>query len=106
MTERLERAAMPLLTLSGITAAFGLASCCAIPFFLTGLGLSSAWLAGIAIYAIYHRAAFLAVALVGLAGGAVLLWKHRTALKPVAVGLAGLVLSVGAVLLYYGLAYV
>ena len=97
---------MPLLTLSGITAAFGLASCCALPFFLAGLGLGSAWLAGIAIYAFYHRTAFLPVALVGLAGGAVLLWKHRTTPKPVAIGLAGLMLSVGAVLLYCGIAYV
>ena len=103
---KVERTAMPLLVTGGVAAAFSLASCCAIPFFLAGLGLSSAWLAGLAIYAFYHRIAFLAVALIGLAGGAILLWRRRAALKPLAVGLTAVVLSVGMALLYYGVTYV
>ena len=97
---------MPLLTVSGAAAAFGLAACCAIPFFLAWLGLSSAWLVGIAIFAFYHRTVFLAVAFLGLAGGATLLWKHRAVLSQTGIGLTSLVLGTGTVLLFYGMTYV
>ncbi len=51
-----------LLTLSGLGAAFGVASCCGLPFLLATAGLSSAWLAGIALFAAPHRPLLLAVA--------------------------------------------
>ena len=62
-----------LLTLGGIGAAFGLASCCALPFLLTGLGLGTAWLTGIGLFALFHRTAFIVVALIGLTG--IVIWS-------------------------------
>jgi len=44
-----------LLAIGGLAAAFGAASCCAIPMLLGSLGLGSAWLAGVAIVAAPHR---------------------------------------------------
>lgn len=101
-----ERAAPPILTLGGIAAAFGLASCCALPLLLSSLGISAAWLAGIALFAAFHRTAFLAVALIGLAGGAAMVvWqRQRFTRAMLVVQAAGLVL--GAVLLWAGLTYV
>ena len=95
-----------LLTLGGIGAAFGLASCCALPFLLTGLGLGTAWLAGIGLFAVFHRTAFIAVALIGLGGAAVLLWRQRRTMKPAAWAITGAVWVIGAVLFYYGYTYV
>lgn len=95
-----------LLTLGGIGAAFGLAACCALPILLTGLGLGTAWLAGIGLFAIFHRTAFIAGALIGLGGAAVLLWRQRKAMKPVAWAITAAVWLVGTVLFYYGYTYV
>jgi mercuric ion transport protein len=95
-----------LLTLGGIGAAFGLASCCALPFLLAGLGLGTAWLAGIGLFAVFHRTAFIAVALIGLGGAAVLLWRQRPTIKPAAWAITGAVWLIGAVLFYYGYTYV
>ena len=95
-----------LLTLGGIGAAFGLASCCALPFLLTGLGLGTAWLTGIGLFALFHRTAFIVVALIGLGGAAILLWRQRRTTKPVAWAITGAVWLVGAVLFYYGYTYV
>lgn len=95
-----------LLTLGGIGAAFGLASCCALPFLLTGLGLGTAWLAGIGLFAIFHRTAFIIVALIGLSGAAILLWRQRRTIKPVAWAITGAIWLVGAILFYYGYTYV
>jgi mercuric ion transport protein len=44
-----------LLTLGGLAAAFGLASCCALPLLLTTLGLGTAWLSVVAVMAAPHR---------------------------------------------------
>ena len=95
-----------LLTLGGISAAFGLASCCALPFLLTGLGLGTAWLAEIGLFALFHRTAFIAVALIGLGGAAFLLWRQRRTMKPTAWAITGTVWLIGAVLFYYGYTYV
>ncbi|MDE8344543.1 MAG: mercuric reductase, partial [Acidocella sp.] len=62
-----------LLTVSGIAAAFGVASCCGLPFLLATLGLSSAWLGGLALLAAPHRTLLLSAAAICLAAGAVLL---------------------------------
>jgi mercuric ion transport protein len=67
-----------LLTLSGLAAAFGVASCCALPLLLTTLGLSTAWLTGIALFSVGHRGVLLAIGAVGLIGGAVLLWRQQS----------------------------
>ena len=64
-------------TLGGLAAAFGLASCCALPLAFATLGLSAAWLGGIAIIAAPYRDALLVVGAGGLVGGAVLLWRQQ-----------------------------
>jgi len=55
-----------LLAIGGLAAAFGAASCCAIPMLLGSLGLGSAWLAGVAILAAPHRIALITAAVVCL----------------------------------------
>lgn len=105
-----------LLTLGGLGAAFGLAACCALPLLLVSLGLSSAWLGGVASIAAPYRTLLLAFGALALAGGAVLLWRQRRyaatcgpegKCTPPAVRLATLVgLIVGAVLLVAGYLYV
>ena len=103
-----------LLTASGLAAAFGLASCCGLPFLLASAGLGTAWLTGIALLAAPHRPILLVVGAVGLAGGAALFWRQQRAAactpgtfcsRPIVrnLTLAGLVLGAG--LLYLGYAY-
>jgi mercuric ion transport protein len=75
-----------LLTLGGLAAAFGVASCCALPFLLATAGLGTAWLYGIAVLAAPHRGFLLGAAAICLAGGAVLLWRQGTATAACAPG--------------------
>ena len=70
-------AATTLLTFAGIGAAFGLAACCALPLLLISLGLSTAWLGGIASIAAPNHALLMTVAALTLGGGAVLLWRQQ-----------------------------
>jgi len=74
---RVQRAASPILTLSGVGATFGLVACCSLPFYLAALGIGTAWVGDIGIYAEFHRPMFLVIAVVGLLGGAALLWFQR-----------------------------
>ena len=67
-----------LLTLAGLVAAFGIASCCGLPFMLATLGLGTAWLGSFALLAAPHRVFLRATAAVCLAGGAGLLWRQRS----------------------------
>ena len=106
MAFQIQRAASPALTLAGFAAAFGLASCCALPFYLAGLGIGAAWLGDIGIYADFHRPVFLGVALAGLIGGAVLLLWQRGSMKPLAFWTTAVGWMIGAGLLYLGLVYV
>src|SRR5215472_10946782 len=53
-----------LLTLGSLFAAFGVASCCGLPFMLATLGLGTAWLGGFALLAAPHRLFLLAAATV------------------------------------------
>jgi mercuric ion transport protein len=103
-----------LLTVSGLAAAFGVASCCGLPFLLASAGLGTAWLTGFALLAAPHRSILLIVGAVCLAGGAALFWRQRrvAACTPGAfcsrpavksLTLAGLLL--GAVLLWLGYTY-
>ncbi len=103
-----------LLTLGGLAAAFGVASCCALPILLTTLGMETAWLGGIALLAAPHWSILLAAAALCFLGGAVLLWQQRRAAactlgsicsRPAvrAVTMVGLLL--GLVLLTLGYAY-
>ena len=105
-----------LFTVAGVAAAFGLASCCALPLLLTMIGLSTAWLGGVALTAAPHRGALLAAGALCLLAGAVLLRRQqRTAAtcgpngictSPAvrALTLAGLL--IGAGLLWAGYTYV
>jgi mercuric ion transport protein len=105
-----------LLTLAGIAAAFGAASCCALPILLTTAGLSAAWLGGVAAIAGPYRTILLWAALLSLIGGAILLFRRQCAAMTCgpngactprwvrALLLVGLVC--GAVLLWLGYVYV
>jgi len=66
-----------LFTLGGLAAAFGVASCCALPLLLTMIGVSTAWLGGVALLAALHRGLLLIVGALCLAGGAALLWRQQ-----------------------------
>src|SRR6516165_11674299 len=98
-----------LLAAGGLAAAFGAASCCALPLLLGSLGLGSAWLVTVAWFAAPHRLALLAIAIICLgSGGAVLLWRRRR-LAACAPGVAcgspvvtALVTPLGAVLVVLG----
>ena len=104
-----------LFTFGGLAAAFGVASCCALPLLLATVGVGTAWLGGVAVLAEPHRGVLLVLAALCLAGGAVLLWRQqRTAVAcgpggvctsrvVRALTLAGLL--VGAVLLWAGYTY-
>lgn len=105
-----------LFTGAGIAAAFGLASCCALPMTLATMGLGTAWLSGVATLAAPYRAILVAVGALSLLGGAVLLWRQQRAAMtcgpdgactPGYVRLATLVgLIIGTVLLWAGYTYV
>ncbi|HLZ65303.1 MAG TPA: mercuric reductase [Aliidongia sp.] len=103
-----------VLTLGGLAAAFGVASCCGLPFLLAGAGLGTAWLYGVALVAAPHRLLLMTVAAVCLAGGAILLGRQRrqalcapgsVCSKPAVQGLVVVGLLVGSALLYLGYRY-
>jgi mercuric ion transport protein len=73
---------------------------------LASLGMGAAWLFGIALFAAYHRPAFLFVAAAGLLGGAVLTILYRQRIPAPGRWLIAAGLLIGAVLLYYGYTYV
>jgi mercuric ion transport protein len=108
-------AAAVLLTAAGLVGSFGLAACCALPFFLASAGIGTAWLGGIALVAAPHRTVLLAVSAICLLGGGVLLWRQGANVactrgsictRPALRGLTLAGLLVGFVLLYLGYAYV
>jgi mercuric ion transport protein len=66
-----------LLTVSGLAAAFGVASRCGLPFLLATAGLGSVRLTSFALLAAPHRAFLLTVSAVCLAGKAVLFWRQQ-----------------------------
>ena len=104
-----------LLTLGGIAAAFGVASCCALPILLTTAGLSAAWLGGVAVVAAPYRTVLLWLSALSLGGGAILLWQSQrraatcgagTCTPPLLRALLFLGLVSGAILLWLGYSYV
>src|ERR1700704_2950079 len=66
-----------LVTLSGLAAALGVASCRGLPFLLASAGLGTVWLTGFALLAAPHRSILLIVGAVGLVGGALLFWRQQ-----------------------------
>jgi mercuric ion transport protein len=111
----LRGAGATLLTLGGLGAAFGAASCCALPFLLAGAGLGTAWLGGVAELATPYRVPLLAISAASLLGGGLALWRQRAraycapgaiCARPAVRRTTALGLLLGAVLLYLGYAYV
>jgi mercuric ion transport protein len=104
-----------VLAVGGLAAAFGAASCCALPLLLGSLGLGSAWLVAVAWVAAPHRVALLAVAIACLVSGAsLLLWRRRRIAactpavdcrRPAVTALATVVLALGTVLALFGYLY-
>lgn len=64
-------------TLAGIAAAFGAASCCALPFLFASAGVSAAWLGGIGFLAAPYRTALLILSLASLGAGALMLVRQQ-----------------------------
>ena len=103
-----------LIAAGGLAAAFGAASCCALPVLLGSFGLGSAWLAGVAWLAAPYQVALLIAAVVCLAsGGAAFLWHRRVAAcapgavcrRPMTTAFLTCTLVVGAVLVVLGYLY-
>jgi mercuric ion transport protein len=105
-----------LLAAGGLAAAFGAASCCALPVLLTSLGLGSAWLVTVAWFAAPYRIALLVIAIACLAGGGgLLLWRRRRPLacasdgprgqRVITTTLATGILSAAAILVVLGFVY-
>lgn len=111
-----QAAAQAAFTGLGFAAAFGAASCCALPVLFAGAGLGTAWLTSIALVASPYRGALLVFAAASLAVGAILLWRQQRAARVCAPGghcasltsrlvpLAALV--AGTILLWLGYSYV
>jgi mercuric ion transport protein len=118
MTDNIERSMPERVTLSdsgatllaagGLAAAFGAASCCALPMLLGSLGLAGAWLSGLGLLAGPYRSALLASAIVCLAGGGLLFWRRRAVvacapcIRPLTTAILTGALSLGAVLTVLG----
>lgn len=116
MADRPPGSAAALLTLAGLSAALGVASCCALPLLLATAGIGAAWLGGIALLAEPHRDILLATGALCLIGGGVLLWRQQRqaaacgpngACTPPAIRALNLIgLLTGFGLLWAGYAYV
>ena len=104
-----------LLTLAGLGAAFGVASCCALPILFAAAGLGAAWLGGVAELAAPYRVPLLAISAASLAGGGIELWRQRKSsycspgavcARPAVRRASALGLLLGLVLLFLGYTYV
>jgi len=102
------------LVTAGLAAAFGAASCCALPLLLGTVGIGSAWLATVAWVAAPHRVALLVAAIVFLAAGGAMLFRRRRAAacapgavcgRPVISSLLAIALLVGGALVVLGYVY-
>jgi len=103
-----------LLAAGGLAAAFGAASCCALPLLLGSLGLGSAWLVTVAWVAAPYRLTLLIAAIACLvASGWAFYWRRRVAActpgvacgRPAVTTIVMGVLSLGAVLVVLGFVY-
>ena len=103
-----------ILAAGGLAAAFGAASCCALPLLLGSLGLGSGWLVAVGWVVAPHRLALLLAAVICLIGaGGVFVWRRRVAActpgmscgRPATTTLLVCVISLGAVLAVLGYLY-
>lgn len=105
-----------IFTVGGVAAAFGVASCCALPILLTTAGLGAGWLGGIALVASPYRTLLLCLSALFLIGGAIMLWRQqRVAMTcesegvcapPAARAVLLIGLLLGVTLLWLGYSYV
>ena len=70
------------LATGGVASAFSLAACCAIPLFLAGVGIGSAWLAPIVSVSQPHTGVLTAFSLVTLIGSVALVWRGSGSCEP------------------------
>ena len=103
-----------LFAATGFAAAFGAASCCALPTLFGSLGVGGAWLASLALLAGPYRPVLLAAAVICLISGGLLLWRHRIALacapgaacgRSAVTRLVTSILSLGAMLAVLGFVF-
>jgi len=99
-------AAKTLFAAGGLLAAFGVASCCALPVALSMLGISAASLMGIGYLAAGYQRELFYGAVILLAAAVVVMWRQRrtlTCARPWLDGAAGiaLVLAVGLLALTF-----
>lgn len=66
-----------LLTAGGISAAFGVAACCALPIMLATAGIGTAWLAGIASVAVPYREIWIFISALSLLISAFMLLRAQ-----------------------------
>lgn len=71
--------AKAVLSFGGLLAAFGVASCCALPMALSLAGISAASLVGVGYLATPYQQELLYAALIFVAATAVILWRQRQA---------------------------
>ena len=74
--------AKTVLAAGGLLAAFGVASCCALPVALSFLGISAASLVGIGYLAAQHQRELLYGAVICLAAAGFIMWRQRQARPP------------------------
>jgi mercuric ion transport protein len=72
-------AAKTVLAAGGLLAAFGVASCCALPVALSLLGVSAASLLGIGTLAAQYQQELFYAAVICLGAGVVVMWRQRRA---------------------------
>jgi mercuric ion transport protein len=77
--ERPRDAAKMLFAAGGLVAAFGVASCCALPVALSLLGVSAASLLGIGMLAALYQQELFVGAVILLGGAALIMWRQRRA---------------------------
>ena len=68
------------LAAGGLLAAFGVASCCALPVALSMLGIGAASLVGVGVLAAQYQAELFYGAVALLAGAAVVMWRQQRAM--------------------------
>ncbi|MDI1263297.1 MAG: mercuric transporter MerT family protein [bacterium] len=71
--------AKTVLAAGGLLAAFGVASCCALPIALSMLGISAASLVGVGYLAAQYQTALFYSAVICLAAAAFIMWWQRRA---------------------------
>ncbi len=103
-----------LLTGAGLLAAFGAASCCALPLGLAMVGLGSAWLLPLAVLTVPYQLYLVVLAAVCLIAGNVLLWRRESIAcaagafceRPVIRAMTMVALALGGILAVLGYIFV